>query len=284
MSRPSLPLLIALPLLLGGCASLMAPVTERLADNLSHAILNQDDPATVRDGAPAYLLLIDSLIEGDPDNADLLFTGARLYGAYAGAFVQEPERAGRLADRALGYAERGLCREARRACEAMELEFDAYSVAIADLPTADTEALYAYAVAWAGWVQARSGDWEALLALPRIRVALERVVDVDETIDGGGAHAYLGVLATLLPPSVGGRPEIGRRHFERAVELTEGRNLMFKVLFARHYARLVFDQALHDRLLGEVLESDADAPGLTLVNTLAQEQARELLAGSSDYF
>ena len=39
----------------------------------------------------------------------------------------------------------------------------------------------------------------------------------------------------------------------RAVEISGGRNLMAKVLFARHYARLVFDQGLHDRLLGEVL-------------------------------
>ena len=76
----------------------------------------------------------------------------------------------------------------------------------------------------------------------------------------------------------------GRRHFERALELSEGKNLMVKVLYARHYARLVFDRELHDRLLREVLAAPAEAPGLTLINTLAQRQAKELLAGSADYF
>jgi hypothetical protein len=56
------------------------------------------------------------------------------------------------------------------------------------------------------------------------------------------------------------------------------------VLFARHYARLVFDRELHDRLLGEVLDAEPRVPGLTLSNVLAREQARELLAGAEDYF
>ena len=66
--------------LLSGCASLISSATSRMADNITLAILNQDDPATVRDGAPAYLLMLDGLIEGDPENVDLLLAGAKLYG------------------------------------------------------------------------------------------------------------------------------------------------------------------------------------------------------------
>ena len=60
--------------------------------------------------------------------------------------------------------------------------------------------------------------------------------------------------------------------------------LMAKVLLARQYARLVFDRPLHDRLLQEVVEAEPKARGFTLSNTLAQGQARELLAGSDEYF
>ena len=66
--------------------------------------------------------------------------------------------------------------------------------------------------------------------------------------------------------------------------LSEGRNLMIKVLYARSYARLVFDRPLHDRLLGEVLAADPEMPGLVLTNTLARQEASELLAGADDYF
>ena len=59
---------------------------------------------------------------------------------------------------------------------------------------------------------------------------------------------------------------------------------MAKVLYAEQYARLMFEQELHDRLLQEVLDTDPTAEGLTLINHLAQRQAAILLAESSDYF
>ena len=59
---------------------------------------------------------------------------------------------------------------------------------------------------------------------------------------------------------------------------------MAKVLLARSYARLVFDRNLHDRLCREVIDADPVAPGLTLTNTMAQEEATELLTSAEDYF
>ena len=59
---------------------------------------------------------------------------------------------------------------------------------------------------------------------------------------------------------------------------------MDQVQFARYYARLVFDRPLHDRLLNEVLAAETKRPRLTLTNTLAQEQARKLLASADAYF
>ncbi|MBU0769042.1 MAG: TRAP transporter TatT component family protein, partial [Proteobacteria bacterium] len=50
------------------------------------------------------------------------------------------------------------------------------------------------------------------------------------------------------------------------------------------YARLMFDQKLHDRLLNEVLEAKTDVSGYTLGNTLAQQRARELMKSGEDYF
>ncbi len=90
-------------LLLGACASLMQSATSSMASNLSSAMLNQDDPETVRDGAPAYLLMLDSFIEGSPNDAAMLAAAAELYAAYGVVFVDDPERADRLTSRALAY-------------------------------------------------------------------------------------------------------------------------------------------------------------------------------------
>ena len=59
---------------------------------------------------------------------------------------------------------------------------------------------------------------------------------------------------------------------------------MAKVLYAKQYARLMFDQELHDRLLNEAIAADPEAEGLTMINYLAQRQAAELLAESADFF
>jgi hypothetical protein len=272
----------ALALVLCGCSVLVGSATSRMARDLSSAVLNQPDPDTVREGLPAFLLLVDGLVEGSPDDVELLLAGARLYNAYATGFVPDASRAARLTERALGYGRRAVCAADRALCRALDEPLDPFAAALAG--SRDASLLYGFGSAWAGWVQAHASNWSAIADLPKIRALMERVVVIAEEHDGGGAHAYLGVLATQLPASLGGQPELGRRHFERALAISRGRNLMVKVLYARSYARLVFDRPLHDRLLTEVLEAEPAAPGYTLSNTLARRQARDLLADAEEYF
>lgn len=271
-------------LLLPGCAALMRSVTGGVADNLSAAILAQDDIATVRDGVPAYLLLLDGLIAGDPENPDLLLAGSRLYGSYGSSFVEEEARAQRMTDRALSYAQRALCSVNRPLCESVERPYDEFTPQLQSIGKGDVDVLYGFGVAWATWIQTHSGDWRAVANLPKVEAVMARVLELDEPHDEGGAHLYMGVLLCQRPASLGGKPEEGRVHFERARELSGGRNLMANVLFAQYYARLVFDRELHDQLLQETVAAEPEAPGFTLSNTVAREQAQELLDGADDYF
>ncbi len=274
----------AILLALGGCASLVSSATSRMADNITLAILNQDDPETVRDGAPAYLLMIDSLIEGDPESIDLLLSGAQLYGSYSTAFIEDESRAQRLAAKSLDYARRALCLELEAICGATKSKLDGFKQSLDTADRSDIEVLYAFSTAWAGWIQVNAGDWNAIADLPKVRALFEYSLALDETYDDGGAHVYLGVLKTLLPASLGGEPEIARGHFERALEISAGENLMVKVLMARHYARAVFDRELHDALLSSVQIENADYSGYVLINALAKRQAELLLAESDDFF
>ena len=271
-------------LFLPGCASLVSSATSKMADNIALAIENQDDPATVRDGAPAYLIMIDGLIEGDPKNDDLLLAGSKLYGAYTSAFIDDQARAQRLAEKSLVYARRALCMDLPAVCEASTGKLDQFESSLAETSSVDLRVMYAVAVAWAGWVQVNSTDWNAIADLSKVTALFERCLVIDEYYDGGGAHLYLGVLKSLLPAALGGKPEAARAHFERARSLSGGENLMVNVLMARHYARNVYDRELHDRLLTEVLQARAEYPGYTLANTLAKIEAQQLLAESADFF
>ena len=137
--------------------------------------------------------------------------------------------------------------------------------------------LYGFASSWAGWIKQNASDWNALADLPKLTALLERCVELDETYENGGGHLYLAILSTQLPPSLGGKPEKGRGHFEQARQLSEGRNLMVDVTMAQYYARIIFDKELHDRLLNNVLADSGDYAGFTLVNTYAKQQASKLL-------
>jgi hypothetical protein len=269
---------------LSGCANIVNRATRQFTDNLTTGILNEDDVITVHDGVPAYLMLIDGIVEGDPDNASTLLAGAKLYGAYAGGFVGDAARAQHMADHAYGYARRALCVREKKLCDTLQAPFDQFQTALEQSDKHDVETLYGFAAAWAGRIQVNTNDWNAIADLPKLQALLARVVALDPTYDNGGAYLYLGVINSIRPASLGGKPDEGKVNFEKALELSQGRNQMVRVLYAQFYARLVFDKELHDKLLNEVLAADPVAPRLTLINTLAKVKAKALLESGKDYF
>lgn len=264
-----------------GCSHLVGAMA---ANTLSAAILNQNDPGLVDDGVPAYLLLIDGFIEQDPDNADLLSSGAKLFALYGSRFEDDRQRAATLTEKARSYGQRALCLVHRPACNFSQLDYQQFVTQLDGIGRKNIDYLYSYAVSWLANLQATSEDWTAVAELPWVEAALERALALDESYDNGSLHAYLGVLNSLRPPAYGGRPDLAKQHFERAIQISGGRDLSIKVEYARYYARLVFDKQLHDRLLEEVLAAPAQEPNLTLFNTLAKQEAKQLLASSGDYF
>ena len=227
---------------LTGCASMIDSATQRMADNLSIAMLNQDDPELVKAASPAYLIMLDSLVEGDPENVDLLISASRMYASYTGAFVDDKNRSRLLAGKSLNYARKALCIDLDELCNHLDARLDDLKPALMHLKKNQQPLLFAYASAWAGWIQVNSDDWNAIAQIPKLNAMLMRSVELDENYDMGSAYLYLGVLSSQIPPSMGGRPEQGRAYFEQAQKLSQGKNLMVNVLFAEHYCRLVFDR------------------------------------------
>src|SRR5690606_7997900 len=143
---------LVLAALLSGCS------VANLPGNLSRAMMNQDDPAVVEAGAPAYLLLLDALILTYPDNEDFLLAGSRLYGAYAGVFASDKEQAKRMANKAMSYARRALCEYDEDACALIDGPQDHLLAGLQENYDEDDIAVfYAKAAAWAGWIQAKIG-------------------------------------------------------------------------------------------------------------------------------
>jgi hypothetical protein len=267
-----------------GCASVMSSAASGMAENLSAAMLNQPDPETVRDGAPAYMLLLDSFLEDSPDDPELLSAAAAMYASYGSVFADDPARAARLTERAREYGAKALCVSYAESCRWPGMSFSEFEASLGGLSTRHAAPVYAYSVASLAWIRAHSDDWNALAELPQMEALLNRYLDIGSGGMTGSVYNYLGILATLRPPALGGEPEKGRDYFERAIELSGGRDLSVKVEYARSYARLLYERELHDRLLNEVMAADPHEPGFTLTNVLAQREAAKLLEEADEYF
>lgn len=269
---------------LTGCAMIMRSATSDMVSHLSDAILNNDDLKTVEQGAPSYLLMIDSLISKDSENIKMLYTAANLYCSYSGLFVDDPERSRKMAKKAMRYAQKAICLDAPSTCDLSSLPFEEFEQVIAKLEHRNVATLYALGNAWARWIISNSEDFDAIADLASIELIMNRVIDLDPDYQDGAAWVYLGTLSCLLPPALGGTPEKGKQYYEKALEISKGKNLMVKVLYAQYYARIIYDRELHDNLLSEVLDANAEIKGYTLINTWAKTQAQKLIADADEYF
>jgi hypothetical protein len=266
------------------CGSAIKNAKTEFSQDLTATILEFDDPETIKKGVPAYLILISSMIKGDPENPDLLESGAQLYSAYASSFTGTSESRRALANRAYDYAGRAMCLRNTGFCDVNSMSYFEYERLLASIDETQALHLFIFASSWAGVIEANSSDWNAIAELPKVKAGIARVIELDETISNGNAQLYMAVLESLLPATLGGKPELAKQHFERAIEISGGSNLMAKVLYAEKYARLVFDRDLHDQLLQQVIDADTGPQEQILINTLAKQKAVILLSGADDYF
>jgi len=271
-------------LMLSSCQLLLTPITNKISDDLASAILNHDDVSLIEDGLPAYLIMLDALIVGNPKNTKLLFAAAELNSAYAMAFVSEPERKQLMTKKAWDLATQAACMRNKKLCGIDSMSFAEVASTVSELSLKDVPTIYGVMSTWASWLDAHQSDYGALAQLPSVHVLLDRLLELDENYYLGAPHLYKAVLDSIIPPLLGGNLERAREHFEKVIELSSGKNLYAKVLMAKQYARLAFDRTLHDKLLNEVISADPKVKGFTFQNVLAQKLATELLNSADEYF
>jgi hypothetical protein len=276
--------LMLLVLTVSSCGQLIANAKKEFAEDLSATILAFDDPETIKKAVPAYLILISSMIRQDPDNPDLLEAGAQLYGAYATGFSDSASSKKALANRGFAYASHAICIRDENFCDVKSISYFEFKKRLAAVEKVQAEPLLIFVSSWAGAIEANSSDWNAVAELPKVKAGIQCVLEIDETVSNGNAHLYMAVMESLLPPALGGKPDTAKKHFDRAIELSNGENLMAKVLYAEKYARMLFDRELHDKLLQQVIDADVGSSDQILINTLAKQKATELLQGGDDYF
>lgn len=256
----------------------------------------QVDYEFARAAAPANLLQLEGLLRVKPTSAALLLLTARSWASYAYAFVEDEMLTAELA----GEIERADHQRARaramylRAQELGLRRLEAEAPGVRASARKDPEQLrellakdfadeeWAPVLFWTGYAWGSainlSRDDPALLAdLPFATVLVEQSLALDERYFNAAAHVFLGVASASRGASVGGDPQGGKKHFERALSLTNREALMVQLNYAQSYAVQMQDRRLFDALLDEVTR-ETPLPGtpVSLANVLAQRRAQRL--------
>jgi hypothetical protein len=266
---------LALLFSLTSCSTLMTGMIEPTVGNLQ----KETDLDLVCEGAPAYLLMIDSMIASAPDNSALLQMGAKSYSAYMAAMTEcgsGKERIAAIADKARLYGTALLSRDLPIAPKD---SLEDLNQALQGMNTSEVQELFWGALGWTTWIRQQHGTPASIADSVKVERIMLRLEELDDTFQQGSVHLFFGAYYAAKPPMFGGRPDLSRMHFEKALAISHHSFLLIQTTYAETYARLTMDRELHDKLLKEVVDFPLNkAPDLALSNQIAKRKAKRLLA------
>jgi hypothetical protein len=280
--------LLCLLFILSSCLpskKLTVGATATLLEEVAKASYKQSDLRILREGMPAYLMLIDGMIQALPDNDRLLISGAQSYSSFASLFVedQDKEYANLLYERGKRYALRSL--EMRGFKEPHQRPFDDFKEGLQRLGKKDVPYIFWAATCWANWILLNLDSMEAMSELPRVEWMMKRVLELDEGFYYGGPHLFMGIWLASRPKMAGGDINKAQEHFLKAMDLGQGKFLMAYIYYSKYYALKIMDKELFVSTLQKVTKTPANiVPELTLMNTVAQKMAKDLLEHIENYF
>ena len=209
-------------LLRKGAAKIVTPVAMELSDGF----MRQTDVELVREGAPAFLLMLDALAEAHPDKPAVLIAAAEAQMAYAMGFLDkaQKERAKSMFLKAKTYGLRALASRSRKFAQAQEGSYEDFVHALGHFRKRDADALLSTATSWVMWIIASSDSPAALGDMPKVLAMMERVKELDPRIRQQ-LQAFLGIRTRLVPHGDGaGKPVVHDQQGDRLALIVETRN------------------------------------------------------------
>ncbi|MBP7829350.1 MAG: hypothetical protein KA248_05490 [Kiritimatiellae bacterium] len=288
MSKLAIPLLLTAAALGQGCAMVRGGVGRALAPmakDLAASLQRQSDVELVREGAPAYILLLDGLAQSGNPQPEMLIAAAEANTAYAMAFLDQTDRArarafhARARDYGLDVLRRNRTFRAAERAPLMD-----YEAAVHTFRKRDVSALFTTGTAWINWILASSDSVEALAQLGRAVALMQRVLELEPDYRQGSAHLFFGLYYAVQPLGAGRDMEKAQRHFQRVFELAGPDYLLARVTYAEYYARYRFDRELFENTLRDVLAPREDPPDYRLMNAVARLRAQALLDRVEEFF
>lgn len=236
-----------------------------------------------KEGLPGMLLLVDALAQFAPKDTRLLTLCAQAYTSYAlfvedsnPAFAEELYRIGR--DRGLQALENSKpFKKAKGANRILEATPHVGPEYLATLTWTG--------VAWGQLLNLKKADSVSLMDMPYVMALIQRSQQIDDRYFYGLSHLFYAALYSSLPELLGGGPKKAIKEFRAARDVTSGKFLLVDVFYARYYLTLFKKEDAFEGVLRRVLGTDPNIlPEARLVNDLAKQKAKWMLAHQKEYF
>lgn len=295
-------LLLLIPLILAssGC-SIKKIAIKKLGDALADSgttYASDNDPQLVKDALPFSLKLIESLLAESPQHRGLLFAASSGFTQFAYAFIKEesdemePEnlalasemraRARGLFLRARDYGVRGL--ETKHPGFGALLNKDP-QLAVRAAKAEDVALLYWTAGSWGMAITLSKNEPALLVDQPVMEALIDRALELNEAFDNGAIHSFLITYEPVRQGATGDPLERARKHFDRAMTLSNGYQAGPLVSLAESVSIAKQDRKEFQSLLDRALAVDVNAkPEYRLANLVMQRRARWLLSRIDELF
>jgi predicted anti-sigma-YlaC factor YlaD len=259
---------------------------------------SDDDVELVGAAIPFGLKTMESVLVHIPEHKSLALAVTSGFAQYAYVYVQMPSEEMEDRDVAAAYAQKaramhmyirardyGLHALGLSKPESLQRLRENPATVLSTTSQADVGLLYYTGLAWAAAISLGK-DAPALVAdLPVVDALIARAAALDPDYDAGGLHSFL-IGYVMNRPNRGKDAEItSRHHFERAVELSEGKRVAPYVALAESVAVEMHNRREYEMLLQRALTIDPGSrPEWRLANIVMQRRARWLLARTDTFF
>ncbi len=294
--------MLTIAVLASGC-SIQRFAANKVADTLAAGgttYSSDEDPELIGAALPFSLKLMESVLASTPEHRKLLAATAAGFTQFAYAFVQQDadaialedtdrawiawNRARKLYLRARDYGLRGLDVAVPGFSAGLRTNSAA---AVAGAGATEVDLLYWTAASWAAAISLGKDDPSLVADLPLVSALIDRASVVDPDWDHGAIHSFLVTYEMARPDATGSfdeRAAIARRHFDRAIELSQGKAAGPYVSWAESVCLPREDRACFDEMLQAALKVNPDdEPATRLANTIFQRRAAWLLANADHW-
>ncbi len=295
----SLLVVSTVPLAACNMVKLTANTTADVLEVAAPGLNMESDPVLAREAAPGQLKTVEGFHLAAPENRKIIKILAQGYCEYSFGFLQDdverlemegkPEEAAPIAKRATGLYLRcmnyGLKLLGGSWDAALRGDLTTFEKKVASAGSGDVPGMFFVALGLASAINLNRDNIDLVSYLPKARMLFERIVKLNERYHNATAHMALGMLMTSQGDAIGGNTEEGKKHFDRAIELTGNKYLMPKVLSALNYGVVTGNQKFfHDTLVEVLNTSPAIWPEQRLANEIAHIRARRYLQHEKEWF